>query len=262
MMRGVERVTRAAGYRLQLSAIGSDADFGQASTLHTVSRGYTDGLIICPLRITAELLTTLQNAAIPVVVIGTLPRGIRLDNVTVDSAEGVRLAVAHLVELGRRRIAFLGGPRDTNPGARRWDGFQAALGRFGLGSDLNTFADGFTYEAADRAMTKLLEQGDFDAVVAANDLMAIAAMHGLVRAGLTVPDDVAVIGVDDTEVTEFTNPTLTSVALGAEHRGAAAARLLLRRLADPAATVRRIREVPALRIRESTNGRKVVERSA
>ncbi len=254
MMRGVERVARAAGYRLQVSAIGSDPDFGAQTALHTVSRGYTDGLIICPLRTGATMLDVLLTAPIPVVVIGTLPRGTRLDNVTVDSGEGVRLAMDHLVATGRRRIAFLGGPADTNPGARRLDGYRRAQGDLGLdgSADRCVLADGFTYDAGTRAMSGLVARGDFDGLLAANDVMAIAAMHCLLRAGVTVPDDVAVVGIDDTEVTEYSNPTLTSVSLGAEQRGAAAARLLLRRLADPAVPVRRVRQAVQLRLRDST----------
>ncbi|GGM13812.1 LacI family transcriptional regulator [Nakamurella endophytica] len=256
MMRGVERVLRDAGYRLQISAIGSDADLGTSTALHTVSRGYADGLIICPLRINAELVQVLEASPIPVVVIGTLPRGARLDNVTVDSSSGVRLALEHLHGLGRRRVAFLGGPVDTNPGTRRLAGFRTAARALGLPGDpeLESVTDAWTYEAALTAFDRLLGRTDFDALLAANDVLAIAAMHTLHRRGRRVPQDVAVVGVDDSEVTAFSTPTLTSVALGAQRRGAMAARLLLRRLADPEAPLRRLREVPRLQVRESTTG--------
>ncbi len=261
MMRGVELVMRRAGYRLQLSEIGSDADLGMSTALHTVSRGYADGLIICPLRISDELVQVLQSSPIPVVVIGTLPRGARLDNVTVDSAQGVGLGMDHLYELGRRRIAFLGGPVDTSPGSRRWAGYLAATKRLGLPEDpeLQVFADAFTYEAAVPAISDLIGRTTFDALVAANDVMAIGAMHDLAAHRISVPAGVAVLGIDDSEVTTFTTPSLTSVALGAERRGALAARLLLRRLDDPGAPVRRVRETPTLQVRHSTLGQQVQE---
>lgn len=263
MMRGVERVMRAAGYRLQLSAIGSDADLGMSTALHTVSRGYADGLIICPLRISGDLVAVLQNSPIPVVVIGTLPRGSRLDNVTVDSAKGVHMAMTHLHQLGRRRIAFVGGPVDTNPGSRRLAGYLEAIADLGLPSDpaLRAFAAAFTYDAAVPAVEHLLSAGPFDALLAANDVMAIGGMHCLDAHHLTVPDDVAVVGVDDSEVTSFTRPSLTSVDLGAERRGEMAARMMLRRLNDPDAAIRRVHEVPKLRIRRSTTGHDAEERS-
>lgn len=261
MMRGVERVMRAAGYRLQLSAIGSDADLGMSTALHTVSRGYADGLIICPLRISNDLVAVLQNSPIPVVVIGTLPRGALLDNVTVDSSKGVRMAMSHLHQLGRRRIAFLGGPVDTNPGSRRLAGYLAAVVELGLPDDpaLRAFAEAFTYDAALPVVETLLQAGPFDSLMATNDVMAIGAMHCLDQHHLIVPDDVAVIGVDDSEVTSFTRPSLTSVDLGAERRGEVAARMMLRRLDDPGAPIRRFREIPKLQIRRSSMGRDAQE---
>ena len=255
MMRGVEAVLRAAHYRLQLTATGSEADLGMSTAIHTVSRGYADGLIICPLRINDELIEVLKSSPIPVVVIGTLPRGVRLDNVTVDSAHGVHLGMQHLFEQGRRRIAFLGGPVDTNPGSRRLAGYLAAVKDMALPEDpdLRVFADAFTYEAAIPAVDLLTARTSFDALMAANDVMAVGGLRSLDGHHRRVPEDVAVIGVDDCEVTAYTNPTLSSIDLGAERRGADAARLLLRRLADPTATIRRVRETPRLHIRGSSS---------
>lgn len=261
MMRGVEKVLRAARYRLQLTATGSEADLGMSTAIHTVSRGYADGLIICPLRINDELVDVLKSSPIPVVVIGTLPRGVQLDNVTVDSAQGIHLGMDHLHELGRRRIAFLGGPIDTNPGSRRLAGYLDAVQDIGQPDDpdLRVFAEAFTYDAAIPAVEELLSRTSFDGLMAANDVMAIGGMHGLDNHHLRVPEDVAVIGVDDSEVTAFTNPTLSSIDLGAERRGGLAAQLLLRRLANPTATIRRVRESPTLHIRRSTSAHHPME---
>ena len=256
MMRGVERVTRAAGYRLQLSSTGADPDLG-LEIVHAVARGYADGLIICPLRMSGDLVDAMRNAPVPVVVIGTLPRGVGLDNVSADSAQGVELAVEHLHDLGRRRIAFVGGPLGTTPGDRRLAAYAESIARLGLPAKdcPQVIADGFTFEAGATATAELLGKDDrFDALLCVNDLVAIGAMRALARAGRRVPDDVAVIGMDDSEACALCTPQLTSVSLAAERRGEQAARLLLRRLGDPDAQVRRLRVPPNLVVRGSSDG--------
>ena len=111
----------------------------------------------------------------------------------------------------------------------------------------------FTYAAAVPAVEALLAQATPDAIVCANDLLAVAAINVLRRRGASVPGEVAVVGMDDTDIAELVNPTLTSVDLGAARRAATAAELLLDRLGDDDGSVpaRRITVEPALTIRES-----------
>lgn len=254
MMRGVERVTRAAGYRLQLSSTGADPGLG-LEVVHAVARGYADGLIICPLRMSPELVDGLQGSPVPVVVIGSLPRGVQIDNISADSAKGVQLALDHLHALGRRRIAFIGGPLGTTPGDRRLSAYLDTIRAFGLAEPdcPRVLAGGFTFEAGLSAAAQLLATGArFDALLCANDLIAIGAMRVLADAGVRVPDDVCVVGMDDSELCALCTPTLTSVSLEAEKRGERAAQLLLRRLGDPQAPTRRLRVPPALAVRGSS----------
>jgi LacI family transcriptional regulator len=253
MMRGVERVTRAAGYRLQLSSTGADPDLG-LEVVHAVARGYADGLIICPLRMSGDLVDGLRGSPVPVVVIGSLPRGVQIDNISADSAKGVRLALDHLHSLGRRRIAFVGGPLGTTPGDRRLSAYLDTIGALGLAeADCpRVLAGGFTFEAGLAAAELLATGARFDALLCANDLIAIGAMRVLADAGVRVPDDVCVVGMDDSELCALCTPTLTSVSLEAEKRGERAAELLLRRLRDPQAPTRRLRVPPALAVRGST----------
>jgi LacI family transcriptional regulator len=254
MMRGVERVTRAAGYRLQLSSTGPDPDLG-LEVVHAVARGYADGLIICPLRMSRELVHGLQTSPVPVVVIGGLPRGVHIDNISADSVKGVELALEHLHGLGRRRIAFVGGPLGTTPGDRRLSAYEATVRQLGL-PDAHcprVLAAGFTFEAGLSATTGLLAHGvAFDSLLCANDLIAIGAMRVLADAGVRVPDDVCVVGMDDSEACALCTPTLTSVSLEAEKRGERAAQLLLRRIGDRNAPTRRLRVPPSLAVRGST----------
>ena len=258
MMHAVNHVISDAGFRLVISSTGNDPS-DQIDVLRSVNRGYADGLILVPLRLTDPLLAELNASRIPLTVIGTLPSRVKLDNVRAESPAGVGLALDHLHEQGCRRIAFVNGPVDTVPGTARLAGYLAAVERLDLATnaELQVTADDFTYEAGLRATGMLLNQASPDAILAANDLLAVAAMKVLSNRGLKVPADVAVVGMDDTELAELANPSLTSVGLGSEARARAAADLLLSRIADPTLPARQVAIAPSLTIRESTAGRRL-----
>jgi LacI family transcriptional regulator, galactose operon repressor len=253
MMHAITGVLSAAGYRLVISATGPDAD-DQLELLAGVDRGYCDGLILIPLRITDDLAAALRATRHAVAVIGSLPPTVDVDNVRANSAAGVGLALEHLVAAGRRRVAFVNGPVDTVPGTARLTGYLEHSAELGLttSAELQIEATDFTYDAGVPAIEQLLAQSTPDAVVCANDLLAVAALNVLRRRGIDVPDEVAVVGMDDTDIAELVSPTLTSVDLGSARRAAAAARLLLDRLRDPALPARRVTEEPSLTIRESS----------
>ncbi|MEU6859645.1 LacI family DNA-binding transcriptional regulator [Glycomyces sp. NPDC046736] len=255
MMRTVTGIVAKAGYRLVVSSTGSDPQ-SQIDLVGSLNRGYADGLLISPLRVTPELLDALSSSRLPIVVIGSLPPEVDIDSVRADSATGIGLAVEHLIGQGRRRIALVNGPVDTVPGSARLAGYLAALERFGLApnSELQVTATGFTYRAGRRATAALLGQSTPDAIIGANDLLAVGALKELAAAGLTVPTDVAVVGMDDTDAAELATPSLTSVDLGSSKRAKAAAQLLIRRIEEPDAPVSRLVIDPSLSVRESTLG--------
>ena len=231
LMRSVAAVVKDAGYRLLLSTGNSDPA-EEIAILDGLSSGYADGVIISPLRMTEPILDALQRIRHPAVVIGTPPEGVPLDAVQADSAAGVELAIRHLVDTGRRRIAFVNGPADTVPGAARARGFDRADDALLAGTGTRFAAADFTVEAGRRVVDDLLAHRP-DAVLCANDLLAFGVLGVLHARGVRVPDDVAVVGVDDTDLAEVVPPGLTSVNLGSAERGAAAARLLLERIAAP-----------------------------
>jgi LacI family transcriptional regulator len=257
MMRAIESVVSAGGYRLQVSSTGADTS-ETADLVRSLSRGYADGLIISPLRIDDALVKELTQAPVPVVVIGKLPEGASLDTVMTDSRAGVGLAVKHLLGSGRRRIGFINGPLDTTPGKSRSEGFDEAMLANGIeriAGDVEIAAD-FTSEAGTEAARELLgrhlDSGPLDAVVAANDLLAVGTIHEALRCGLRVPEDLAVVGMDDTSLAELFNPGLTSVSLGSAERGREAARLLLERLTEPGRGASRVVVDPFLVVRGSS----------
>src|ERR671931_30972 len=154
-------------------------------------------------------------------------------------AGGHAVAVQHLLARGRRRIATITGPLDMAPGLDRLDGYRDALRAAGARATRRLVEEGdFTEESGQRAMRALLERAaDMDAVFAANDLMAAGALDALRAAGRRVPEDVAVVGFDDSVVSRWSEPRLTSVAQPVEEMGRQITRLLLARIAGEAAGV-------------------------
>ncbi|HEX8508891.1 MAG TPA: LacI family DNA-binding transcriptional regulator [Propionibacteriaceae bacterium] len=252
MLRAVEGTVRKEGYRVLISSTGA-AVAAEIELLRGLGRGYADGLIISPLRITPAFLDELARLRLAVVVVGNLPAETAIDSVRANSAAGVLLAVDHLVSLGRSRLGFVNGPLDTTPGRIRGQAFVAACSQAGLGGTTSVVADDFTFDAGTRAARSLLEQHpDIDAVVAANDLLAAGTYHAAFDLGRAIPDDLAVVGMDDSALAAQLHPTLTSIGLGSAERGRQAAELLLARLRDPSGPVARVVVQPELAVRSST----------
>ncbi|WP_433159521.1 LacI family DNA-binding transcriptional regulator [Kribbella sp. CA-247076] len=252
MMRAVEEVVSAAGYRLVVTTTGPDV-VDEVALVRGMARGYADGLVISPLRVDDDLIKSIRECDVPVVVAGNVPAKAEVDTVRANSPKGIRLAVDHLVARGRTRIAFLNGPADTVPGTARAKGFADALKAHNLHPAATAEALDFTFPAGRTTAPHLLSAAERpDAVICANDLLAVGVMHELAGRGLRVPADVAVVGMDDSELAEQSFPSLTSVNLGSAERGRRAAELLLARIEDSTRTPRRIVVQPSLSVRRST----------
>ncbi|HEV8656356.1 MAG TPA: LacI family DNA-binding transcriptional regulator [Candidatus Limnocylindria bacterium] len=255
MMRAIDERTKAAGFRLVLHSTGSDPD-NEIDLIEGLGRRYVDGLILSPLRITPEHLRALRAAVVPTVIIGSLPDDEGVDSVRADSRRGVGLAIAHLVAAGRRSIGFVNGDPSTVPGTARREGYRSALAVADLPYDegLEVVGGEFTYAAGHAAARQLFSRARPDALFCADDLIAVGAMRALADLHLRVPDDVAVVGMDDTELARMSTPALSSVSLGSAERARLAAGLLLDRLKDPTIAPRHLTVDPHLVVRESSGG--------
>jgi DNA-binding LacI/PurR family transcriptional regulator len=153
-----------------------------------------------------------MEAGVPVVLSGRPYRELDgLVYVDADNVGGARAAVDLLAGRGRRRIATITGPLDMPAAIDRRDGFHAGLAGHGLG-DHGTVDGDFSVAGGRRAMEELLATApDLDAVFAANDLMAFGAMQAVAESGRRVPDDVAIVGFDDSPLAASVHPALTSV---------------------------------------------------
>lgn len=258
MMRSVEQATRPLGYRLLVSSTGNEAD-GIVDVIKSLDRGFADGLIISPIQVTDGVLEALRASHHPIVVVGSIPQDMGIDSVRANSADGVALAVAHLQDSGKKRIWLLNGPRETTPGLARHAAFLSAMEASGVPESAWDVVEArdFTVEAAREALAATLHHlpaadCPFDALVAANDLLAIGATHALLEVGLDVGRDVALVGMDETYLAPAFNPPLSSVNLGSAERATLAAELLIQRISTPDAPIRRLTVDPSLTIRASS----------
>ena len=219
LVRGISAALSVRDLQLVL-LMPNDADDEQR-TVRYLTAGHVDGVILVSLHGNDPLPDQLATRRIPSVVLGRPPRGVDVDYVDADNRDGGRRATAHLVERGRRRIATITGPRDMVAGIDRLAGYRDALADAGIAVDDGLIATGdFTQAGGEAAMERLLrERPELDAVFCASDLMAVAALSVLQGAGRRVPEDVAVVGYDDSPIATTTRPTLTSVRQPIEEMG-------------------------------------------
>jgi DNA-binding LacI/PurR family transcriptional regulator len=192
-----------------------------------------DGVILVSIAPDDPLPQLLTEAEIPTVLFGRPARPIPISYVDVAQHAGARLAAELLLARGCRNIATVSGPLDGPAGQDRMAGFRETMAEHG-----HAFAPsaegGFTQEGGERAMTRLLaEHPEIDGVFAANDLMAQGALLALRDHGRRVPEDVALVGFDDSSAALNARPQLTTVRQPVEDMAAEMARLLLERIERP-----------------------------
>lgn len=252
MVGSIAQVARANGSRLILHSTDSNVD-DELGFLEDLRQRYVDGLILVSLQFTERHAQAVEDAAVPVVVVGTPGKGVKVDSVRPNSRRGAADAVRHLHEQGRRRIALVNGPERTAPGSARKRGYLDGLRACGLERDeaLIHTAEDFTIVAGTIGVAHLLARAKPDAIFCANDLLALGALSALRAAKKSVPDDVALVGMDNTNLSEVTSPPLTTVDLGSAERARLAAELLLARIEHPNRRQRVIEVAPKLVVRES-----------
>jgi DNA-binding LacI/PurR family transcriptional regulator len=175
--------------------------------------GRVDGFVLMSANCTLKHLEALEARGAPFVVWGLDSTSHAYSTVSGDSYAGGRIATKHLLDSGRRRIAFLGGPDMEQEAQDRYRGYATALRAANVGVDASLVTYGwYSTESATLRMRELIERhGDLDAVFACSDVMAIAAIEELRAAGRRVPEDVAVVGYDDVALAGHTDPPLTTV---------------------------------------------------
>ncbi|MBN1429924.1 MAG: LacI family DNA-binding transcriptional regulator [Anaerolineae bacterium] len=224
LLQGASEGTARHGYLLMVSMLDrlEEQDFYRRA----VRSQTMDGLIISSAVLDEPLIPLLIEDEVPFVSVGRLTEHPGISYVDVDNLHGARMAVNHLVELGRQRIATITGPLNTIVGLDRLEGYKIALRSAGQTVDYALIAEGdFTEGSGCDAMQQLIDYKP-DAVFVASDLMAFGALRTLRHVGLSVPDDIAVVGFDDTQIAMLTEPKLTTIHQPILEMGRAAVDLL------------------------------------
>jgi DNA-binding LacI/PurR family transcriptional regulator len=238
MLRGVGAGLSDTEMQLLLTFAGSDRKRQRLAQYLAAHR--VDGVLLVSVHADDPLPEMLDQLEIPAVISGPRSAGETLTSVDSDNYGGARSAVEHLMARGRRTIAHITGHLDVYGAQRRVDGYRDALRDAGREDDELLVAEGdFTEEGGRRAMARLLaHRPDLDAVFAASDVTAAGARQVLREAGRRIPDDVSLVGYDDSAIARHMDPPLTSVRQPIEEMGRAMIDLLLTEIADrrPAAS--------------------------
>lgn len=239
-----------------LSFIGNtdgDRDV-EASFLHEMVARSVDGIIMQPMALSPTEIYEIVGESMPLVVAGTDDGDRRVDMVGSDDAVGITEAVGHLHSRDYRRVGFLGGPEHLGPSDGRLAAFRAAMNGLGLPvvEDWVRRA-AFTRDGGFHVAGDWLAGGGFpDAIMCANDLIAIGVLDAARAAGLSVPRDLAIVGFDDIETANLVTPRLTTVINPATAVGAACAKVLLHRMQEGPTQQANHRALPTrLVVRES-----------
>jgi len=236
VVRGV--ATALTGTRYLLTLLMAHDESERAGVDRHLLRGNADGVLLVSTRGDDPLPGRLADAGVPCVMAGRPAPDVPVSWVDADNEGGARLAVGHLLDRNRRRIAAIAGPQDMAAGVSRLAGYREAIERSGLPVDESLIAYGdFSEASGERAVHELLARNaDLDAVFAASDLMAVGALRALRELGRRVPDDVSLVGFDDVAIARQTDPPLTTVHQPVESMGREMVRLLLARIAGAAPT--------------------------
>jgi DNA-binding LacI/PurR family transcriptional regulator len=214
-----DRIQRAAGERgltLLIEQTGGSREREQL-VLDGYRSNLIDGFILSPMALTAEDLAN-RKPDLPAVLLGERISDSGLVHVAVDNVAAARAAVDHLIERGRRRIAAVGAdlqPDTMGPGVRRMQGYRLAVAAAGLEAraELEVVTGDWARSSGYAAVRALLAGGtEVDALFCFNDVLALGAIRAITDHGLRVPDDIAVVGWDDTEESAYSVPSLTSIA--------------------------------------------------
>jgi LacI family transcriptional regulator, galactose operon repressor len=234
---GIKTRLGAAGYDLLLFASEEPGNgYGTHSYLKRCNHHHVDGAVLMGLGTDDPEVDRLARSSLPCVSVDVEFQGMHSSWVSSDNFQGAELAVKHLKECGHTRIGHIAGLLETTPGRQRLAGFRRAIESAGLGyfDELVVYGD-FYFESGVAAMEKLLALDEPPtAVFVASDMMAMGAMRAIQAAGLSVPNDVAVVGFDDIAIAAMATPSLTTVRQEKARLGELAADTLLRQMEEGA----------------------------
>lgn len=225
LIQGITIASNQAGTTLSLFLFQSEEEERELYP-RVVESGYLDGVIITATRMADPLIARMADRDLPVVMVGR-PDHDDVSYVDVDNRDGGAQAARHLVASGYRRIGMIGAPTNTTAGLDRLEGFVAGLAESGRTLDPLRRIDGdFSEDGGHRAMLTLIDR-DVDAVFVASDTMASGALTAAHEHGLSVPDDLGLVGFDGFQASERSVPPMTTIRQPVATTGGRAVDVLL-----------------------------------
>ncbi|WP_100444260.1 LacI family DNA-binding transcriptional regulator [Glycomyces xiaoerkulensis] len=231
MLSGIIAALRPRGIYPALML--SETEVDEAEIAGYLKQGNADGALLISVHAVDRLPEMVAATGKPAVRFARPPQPAPVSYVDLANRDGGALAAGHLASLGRRRPAAVSGPLDVLAASERHAGYLDGWARRGC-AYVPSAEGGFTYRSGERAMSALLaDHPELDAVFAGSDLMAQGAIHALHDHGRRVPEDVAVVGFDDSAPSRTSRPPVTTVRQPLEDMAAEMVRLLLERIDDP-----------------------------
>jgi LacI family transcriptional regulator len=253
LAQGVEAAVREAGVTLLLANTDQNED-EEARVVQVLLQRQVDGLLIIPAGSCAETVRLCREHDVPLVVVDRRPELSGVNVVRADSEGGSHDLGGLLVDLGHRHMAVLTGPASVPTAVDRVVGFSRALTDAGLPPPRVLHGD-FTIDSGREMALAVLREDPPTAIYAANNFIAIGVLHGLQEAGVRVPEDVALVGMDDLPAPMVTFPFLTVAVQPALEIGRRAVGLFLDGLADPDIPALEVVLPTELVVRRSSGGR-------
>jgi LacI family transcriptional regulator len=254
IVRGVEHTLDAHGYNAILADSGSKQR-SEKGIIENMKARQIDGLILAAARRKDPIVNDCIEEGIPLVLVNRTVDTHNVAAVINDDELGIELALKHLIELGHRCIAYIGGPQNTSTGYTRYRTFLKISKKIGLpvDRDLIVNAKAYTEPAGQAALEHIMGyEKKFTAILTANDLLALGCYDAMNEHGLNCPMDISVTGFNDMPYVDRFNPPLTTLHIPLDELGVQAALLLLERMQNPGALAKQIRLAPHMVIREST----------
>lgn len=220
--------------------------------LHYLGSQHVEGAVVILQHESEPLFRRLTDASVPVVYVGRPSSDLAADDAWVESDNygGARLATRTLLEAGRRDLGTIVGPAHYRPAIERLRGFFDELADWGLAPGPVSRAT-FTMSSGASAAAQLLHRTTLDGIFAQSDLLAVGAMRVIATAGRRVPDDIAMVGFDDTVVAATSDPPLTSIRQPFQETGSCAAELILDIVGGAAARPHQVVLPTTLTVRDS-----------
>ncbi|MGE5631809.1 MAG: LacI family DNA-binding transcriptional regulator [Caulobacteraceae bacterium] len=256
VMRGIGASALKRGYYVLFST-GSNGEEEYKATQRLVNEKRVDGLIILTSRIGDKTIEGLRKKRFPFVVVGKPSKTEDINWVDNDNQEAGYQATEHLISLGHKKIAFIGGEFSYVFIGERFKGYKKALDSYGIKFDKELLSLGeFVEEGGYSAMKKLLSLKDRPtAAVAADDLMAFGAMRAIKEEGFKIPGDIAIIGFNDTPMASYIEPPLSSVEIFVYELGYNASETLINQVEEADVNKKHIIIPTSLKIRKSSGGK-------